>query len=110
MLSGGLGRDLFVFSDISDSYLGLLDSITDFSRAEGDRISLGAIDADESRARNQAFQFIGQNEFTGKAGELRYYHDQGKTYVTGDVNGDGSGDFLIMLQGMHSLTSTDFIL
>ncbi|WP_309622495.1 M10 family metallopeptidase C-terminal domain-containing protein [Novosphingobium sp.] len=110
ILTGGAGRDTFVFNEIFESFEGQVDTITDFSRAEGDRISLAGIDANLNKARNQAFDFIGQNDFAGVAGQVRFYQDHGNTYVSGDVNGDGVGDFLIMLHGLENLTATDFVL
>ena len=110
ILTGGAGRDTFVFNEIFESFEGQADTITDFSRAEGDRISLAGIDANLNKARNQAFDFIGQNDFAGVAGQVRFYQDHGNTYVSGDVNGDGVGDFLIMLHGLENLTATDFVL
>ena len=106
-LTGGSGRDIFDFQQLSDAYY---DRITDFSRGDGDQISLSGIDANLLRARDQAFNFIGTNEFSGVAGQLRYYHDQGSTWITGDVNGDGYGDFWIQHDGMLQLSSRDFIL
>ena len=110
ILTGGLGRDTFVYYVLSDSSAGLSDFITDFSRAQGDRISLGDIDANVGRARDQAFNFIGSNEFSGVAGQLRYYHEGGNTFVSGDVNGDGVGDFLIGMAGEQLLGANDFFL
>lgn len=109
-LTGGLGRDTFAYADIGESSPELHDLITDFSHSQGDRISLGAIDANFNRANNQAFNFIGINDFTGVAGQLRYYQDHGHTFVTGDVNGDGVGDFLIELSSLQTLAATDFVL
>lgn len=109
-LIGGLGRDTFVYSALNDSYLGLLDTIADFSRAQGDRISLSAIDANAGRARDQSFSFIGEAEFGQVAGQLRFYYADGGTYVAGDVDGDGVGDFLIRLDGTFQLASSDFML
>ena len=106
LLTGGLGRDTFVFNDISDSFDGLFDTITDFSHGQGDRISLGAIDANVNRDRDQGFTFIGTKEFSGVAGQLRYYHDGGDTFVSGDVN----GDFLIGIAGEQILVPNDFFL
>ena len=34
----------------------------------------------------------------------------GWTRVMGDTDGDGSADFMVLLQGVHSLTSADFVL
>lgn len=110
ILTGGLGRDTFVYTDIGDSQATLRDFITDFSRGQGDRISLSGIDANVGRDRDQAFSFIGTREFSNVAGQLRHYHEGGNTFVTGDVNGDGVGDFTIALAGEQMLSATDFFL
>jgi Ca2+-binding RTX toxin-like protein len=110
VLTGGPGRDTFVYTDISDSTQDVLDFIVDFFRNQGDRVSLNAIDANTTRTNDQAFSFIGTGEFSNVPGQLKYYHDQGSTFVTGDVHGDGVGDFLIQLVGQHTLTANDFIL
>ena len=110
ILTGGFGRDTFGYANLSDSQFDFQDFITDFSRAQGDRISLSAIDANLNRARDQSFNFIGSAEFGQIAGQLRYYYADGSTFVTGDVDGDGLGDFLIQLDGTIPLTGTDFIL
>ncbi len=60
-LKGGTGADTFVYTAISDSTVAGAgrNSINDFSHADGDRIDLGAIDADGNAANgNTAFTFI----------------------------------------------------
>ena len=85
------------------------DIITDFSRAEGDRINLRQVDANADVGGDQNFAFIGDAAFSGAAGELRYAHAQGNTYIEGDTNGDGSADFMIRLDGMHVVDAADFV-
>lgn len=112
-LTGGEGNDLFIFTSVLDAGLpgGNLDVITDFTRAHGDKISLSQIDADELAPSNQAFHFIGNTGFTGVAGELRYFFDDGgNTIIEGDNNGDGNADFGIILTGQITLASSDFFL
>ena len=109
-LTGGTGADTFTFQNLSDSGLDNIDFITDFSTSQGDRISLSAIDANANVAGNQAFTFIGTAEFSNAAGQLRYYQSGGDTFVTGDVNGDGVGDFVIRLDPLLLLASTHFVL
>jgi hypothetical protein len=44
--------------------------------------------------------------FTGRAGELRVYQENGHTLLAGDVNGDGRADFTISVdwaQGVGTL-------
>ncbi|MFT4012794.1 MAG: calcium-binding protein [Paracoccus sp. (in: a-proteobacteria)] len=111
-LIGGLGADHFVFQSLSDSGLAATnrDIIQDFNRAQGDHIDLRAIDAQTTQAGDQAFRLIGENAFTGSAGELRYQREGGITTVTGDVNGDGRADFSFVLTRHHALVATDFLL
>lgn len=104
-LTGGAGKDTFLFSATSDANR---DKITDF--AHQDTISLVRIDADETRAGNQAFDFIGSDGFSGEAGELRYREKGGNTLVLGDTDGDGKADFTIKLADFSGVVESDFIL
>jgi Ca2+-binding RTX toxin-like protein len=107
-LSGGADNDSFVFRD--GDFAGLTtstcDEIKDF--ATGDKIRLSFVDANTGLAGDQAFSFIGTGAFTNTAGELRYEQISGNTYVEGDTNGDGVADFMIRVDGLHTLTSGDF--
>ena len=110
-MSGGTGADTFVFL-AGDTAVptARADRIVDFSRAEGDRIDLQGIDARPSQAGDQAFAFIGRSAFSGTAGELRFALRDGFTVIEADVNGDGLADGRVVLDGVHNLTSSDFIL
>ncbi|MFM9936670.1 MAG: hypothetical protein ACKVOL_10795 [Novosphingobium sp.] len=115
-MTGGLGNDNFVFAtgDFSSKTSTNADRITDFTA--GDHIDLSAIDALVSASGygasgNQAFHFIGHNSFHNHTGaELRYDVIGGNTYVYGNTNGDTVADFCIKLDGVHTLSGTDFIL
>lgn len=109
--TGGTGSDRFVFreGDFGGNTTGTADVITDFGDAEGDRIHLSVVDANSTLAGNQAFHFVGLNAFTGTAGELRYEQISGNTYVSGDINGDGIADFMIRVNGLHTLATDDFV-
>ncbi|WP_249116738.1 calcium-binding protein [Ciceribacter sp. L1K23] len=112
-LTGGDGADRFIFTALSDSTVSSSgrDLILDFSRSQGDRIDLSAIDASTKSSGNQAFTFIGEKTaFTGKAGELRYTNSGGDTFIHGDVNGDKVSDFSIRLDADINLVKGDFIL
>jgi Ca2+-binding RTX toxin-like protein len=111
-LTGGGDGDSFIYSVLADSRKGAArDVITDF-RAD-DVIDLIAIDA-KNGGGNQAFRFIGKQDFHGIAGELHFEtknlagraHD--RTFIQGDVNGDGRADFEIELVGLHNLHKGDF--
>ena len=86
------------------------DTIFDFSGTGGDRIDLSAIDANTAASGNQAFNYIGNAAFTGKAGELRTVKSASDTYVYGDVNGDGKADFAVHLDDAISLHKGYFVL
>jgi Ca2+-binding RTX toxin-like protein len=102
-LTGGAGNDIFRWA--SQAELGnYYERITDF--AAGDKIDLASVDANTLLAGDQAFNFIGGNAFTGVAGQLRYQDD----FLVGDVDGDFSEDFGIMLMGSPTLSTADFIL
>lgn len=109
-LHGGTGADVFVFASIEESTSGNSGRDTIFGFGGADRIDLSAIDASRKSKGDQAFTFIGAEQFSKQAGELRY--DKGKSgiYIRADVDGDGKSDFSIKLDGVHSLVKGDFIL
>lgn len=110
-LTGGAGTDRFVFAAIGDSVVGAnADRITDFRQAQNDRVDLSALDANTGMAGNQAFTFIGTGLYTHHAGELRYASNSGQTTIAGDVDGDGTSDFHIILTGAITLQAADFVL
>ncbi len=59
---------------------------------------------------NQAFTFIGDDAFSGKAGELRYQKAASDTYVYADVNGDRKADFAIHFDDALSFSKGHFLL
>jgi hypothetical protein len=107
---GGADNDLFVFADgdFGGATRATSDRITDFT--SGDRIDLSAVDANTLLASDQSFSFIGTGGFTHAAGELRYEQVAGNTYVSGDTNGDGIADFMIKLDGLHTVQADDLVL
>jgi serralysin len=108
---GGVGSDTFIFKSADDSTLAARDWIYDFSQRQDDKISLTGIDASTKVAGNQAFTFIGDEEFSNKAGELRFINQDGDTFLYGDVNGDGKADFsLYFSERVIKFTSGDFFL
>jgi Ca2+-binding RTX toxin-like protein len=107
-LYGGSGADTFVFKTLTP--ITQRDMIYDFSRSQGDKVHLSAIDANTKVSGNQAFTFIGETAFTDKAGQLRYANTNGDTYLYGDVNGDGKTDFSVRLDKTIEFVKSDFIL
>lgn len=110
-MTGGAGGDRFVFrtGDFGGATIATGDVIHDFVRAEGDKIRLDLADADSITAGVQDFDFIGTGAFTGVAGQLRYEHDGGNTYLWADTDGDAVADVAIQLTGTIGLTGSDFI-
>jgi len=116
-LEGGAGADTFVFAALADSaaYVQrsdgvkfMPDIIVDFASGQ-DRIDLAGIDAVAGTTADDAFTFIGAGLFTGHAGELRFERHDTQTWVFGDVDGNGSADFQIIVAAT-SLQAADFVL
>ena len=71
-----------------------------------DSIDLRAIDADRQAAGNQAFRGPGSEAFDGEGGALRFNGGR----LAGDVDGDGTADFAIRLEGVHAVAASDILL
>jgi Ca2+-binding RTX toxin-like protein len=88
-----------------------IDTIGDFSRAEGDKIDLKTIDPDPVTTGNQAFTFIGTAAFTpGAQYQVRYQLSGPHAVVQIDANRDGTADHEILLYNVANLQASDFIL
>jgi serralysin len=119
ILVGGLGKDIMgdqagndiyrYFSTLESTVGSQRDVILDFSRGfEFDKLDLSAIDANLNIVGNQAFTFIGNNNFTGTQGEVRFYTSGSNLFVQAEIGGDGNtiADMEIQLDGLASrLTS-----
>ena len=108
-LSGGLGADRFVFDDVGESSPQAQDLVFDFKAAQGDQIDVSEIDAISGTTENEEFIFVGDDAFSGSAGELRFVQDSGDGLLEGDVNGDATADFSIELLGVTSLAGDDIM-
>ncbi|MCF3932669.1 M10 family metallopeptidase C-terminal domain-containing protein [Acuticoccus sp. M5D2P5] len=108
-LVGGPGNDVFVYRSVEESNKAGRDVIFDFAKGDN-RINLRAIDADETTNGNQRFDFIGEDRFSGTAGELRSVERGAHTLVMADTNGDGRADFLLTLKNYSDLDAGDFFL
>ena len=105
-LEGNAGADFFDFNARTESVVGARrDVITDFSRAEGDRIDLRGIDANYNAGGNQVFDFIGRAAFSGDAGELRYSGH----IISADMDGDRVADFQLDVN-LTRYVASDFLL
>lgn len=100
LLGGGAGADVFDFDLVTDigRGRGTRDVILDWGA--GDTLDLRGIDADATRDGNQAFRIV--DAYTGTAGDLRIWAAD-RTYVEGDVSGDGRADFRIEVTGVQDL-------
>jgi Ca2+-binding RTX toxin-like protein len=107
-LTGGGGADTFVFKAVGESTLANSDRILDFVSGL-DRIDLSAIDAHATLAGNQAFTFIGTDEFTG-LGQVRVGMSGGQVILSGNTTGNLAADFMIRLDSNPLLTIGDFVL
>jgi len=114
-LSGGAGADTFVFTSVNDSPngTGTQDIIINNDFTTGvDKINLTEIDANTATGGNDAFTFVIGDHTTPQANSITWHYDSGtnNTIISGDVNGDTSADFLIVLSGNKFLTAADFLL
>ncbi len=110
LLTGGSDADAFMFILGSESKNPNYDTITDFSRTEGDLIDLIRMDANKNKGGDQNFTFIGADRYSFHSGELRYVIDATGVHVYADLNGDSSSDFHLFIQGATDLLASDFIL
>jgi hypothetical protein len=117
-VSGGVGNDRFIFKFASESSTAATtaDTITDFAKGK-DKIDLSAIDAFTSSGANDAFIWIDTAAFNSTSkGEVRYekFDNRGTandyTMIWIDTDADRDVEMAIRLTGLHSLSSSDFIL
>lgn len=114
-LTGGKGADKFVFTNIKDAPIShsKIETITDFSHSDGDKIDLSGIDANTIMPKHQSFSApVIRSEFSGlffgNAGQL--FFDTTDHILYGCVNNDGTASFAIQLNGVTNLLPSDLIL
>ena len=99
-LTGDRGADVFAYAAVADSAPGAADEITDLGAT--DVIDLRGIDARTDRPGNQAFHLV--SHFSGESGELMltYQPSHARTLLRGDVDGDGTADITVLIDGKHA--------
>jgi hypothetical protein len=116
VLQGNGGVDFFRYDLVSNSTAAAKDTILGFDH-NVDKIDLSQIDAKSATAGDEGFTFINASPFSGlggsSAGELRAYQVSSATnlwQVEGDVDGDGSADFVLQVyvNAFQTLTGGDF--
>ena len=70
-------------------------------------IDLRQIDAKTTLAGNNVFKFIGEQVFSGHAGERRFVTGGGYTYLNGDTDGNGKADISIKFLSELKFTADD---
>src|SRR5262249_40185668 len=106
--TGAGGRDVFDFDAVTHSPSGSArDVITDFKHLL-DHLDVSGIDADTTRAGNQAFRFAGTEVFGSTPGVIGYSVSGGNTIVRGSTDTDSAVEFQIQLNGLVTLTAHDF--
>lgn len=110
ILIGDVGADIFRFRALGDSTAtgSSRDVIRDFVAGE-DFIDLSLIDPGAAPG-DQAFAFRGLLNFNGTGPQVRYTELNGNTLVQIDADGDRGSDMSILLNGVHVLSASDFIL
>lgn len=113
-LTGGKNADHFVFDAVADSAAGdARDVIVDFAH-KVDVIDLSAIEVDGGD--DLRFLRAEGADFTDVAGQLRWLRidlagkARDRTFLEGDLDGDGVADLQIELIGLKTLTAGDLIL
>ncbi|MFZ2994707.1 family 16 glycosylhydrolase [Sphingobium sp.] len=110
-LIGGAGADTFLFNDgDTGRTAATADVISDFSHAQGDKISLVNIDANVNVAGDGAFTLYTDGQSHG-AGSLWMMQTGNVTMVHMDIDGDGKADYMMKVNSVSSapLVASDFI-
>lgn len=98
-LFGGSGADTFRFK-AAHSVPGAVDHVED----------LGGRDVIDLRPLKGALDWIGRDDFSGIAGEVRYARSGDNARVTADLDGDGRADFAVIVHDQHRLDADHFLL
>jgi Ca2+-binding RTX toxin-like protein len=117
-ISGGAGRDVlygeagadkFVWGTLADTgtTAATIDVLADFNAMQGDKISVGGFDANVDAAGWQDFTFVAGQDFSG-AGQVRFYTDQGNTFLAFNTDADMSAEGIIRVNGIHNVDASWF--
>jgi Ca2+-binding RTX toxin-like protein len=101
-LSGGPGNDIFDYNAVSESKPGAAsrDVVLDFvgvGAAAGDRVDLSTIDANTTKAGNQAFVFKGAGAITG-AGQVHVVASGADTLIQANTGGTTAPELEILVK------------
>lgn len=109
IMNGGTGADTFAYNANNDSFANINHDIIQGWETI-DKIDLTNLDA-SNVAGLQHFTFLGEgdNSLTMATGTLKYYRENGNTYIVANLNADAAVDFQIELIGNKYLTSDNFI-
>ncbi|RMH53805.1 MAG: hypothetical protein D6686_00070 [Alphaproteobacteria bacterium] len=108
-ITGGPGADIFRFGrNDGGAKAADRDGVTDFSRAEGDRIHLAAIDGDWDSAGFQTLTFIGRDLAFTDVGQVRFNGNGG--FLEINTAGGTTPEIRIELQGVSNIGLVDLIL
>jgi serralysin len=108
-LIGGAGANTFKYGVVAESLPGTShDVITDFVHGV-DKIDLKFVDAAVDVSGDQAFRFVGGAGF-GFEGDLRVAFVGGNTLIQGNTDTDSTPEFEVQLSGLHTISSSDFVL
>ena len=83
ILTGNGAADTFVWRSLDETGVSVatMDLITDFNRAQGDRIDVSQVDPSVFDDGINQFTFIGQNAFSGTPGEINFVHVGNETII-----------------------------
>lgn len=116
LLVGGAGVDRFVYRAVTESGPALSDRITDFASALLEQLDLGAIDANNAIAGDQAFSWLGAIASPVEAigqGKMGFFYDAAlnRSLVLGNTSSSaGVADFRVQLDLVSSLSAANFVL
>jgi Ca2+-binding RTX toxin-like protein len=103
LITGGRGRDRFLYYAISDSTTVLRDTV---KFGKNDRFVFQSFDGNSIIEGQQDLVFIGQQAFSGIAGELR----ANRSTLQIDTNGDAIADVAINLSSNNPISANNLVL